>query len=93
MPKKNLKKIYRDAWEEGIFLREFGGDNGFLTAAGSVKKLQRLEKKLGKEIDVYDLQLGDCMALGALPRQRSDARRILPERHQGLQGTLQDRLN
>jgi hypothetical protein len=62
-----LKKIYRDAWDEGIFLREFRADKGFLAAAGSVKKLEKLEKKTGKIIDLYDLALGYCMGLGALP--------------------------
>ena len=62
-----LKRIYREAWNEGVFLREFGGDAQFMTAAGSVKKLEKLEKQVGREIDVYELNIADCIGLGALP--------------------------
>jgi len=43
-----LENIYADAWNTGIWLREWGpaqGGVGYMAAAGSVAKLQELEKK------------------------------------------------
>jgi hypothetical protein len=38
-----------------------------MAAAGSVAKLQELEKKLNREIDNRILDIADCIALGAIP--------------------------
>lgn len=65
-----LRQIYKEAWDEGIFLCEFGtfdGADGYLTAAGDLKVLEKLEKDLGREIEIHELSLGDCMNLGTLP--------------------------
>ncbi len=61
-----LKEIYRLAWERGIWFREFGKGPGadiYMAGAGCVKVLERLEKELGREINVNELTLGDCMGL------------------------------
>lgn len=64
---EELRQIYREAWEEGIFLCEFGGSGGYLAAAGSVERLTSAEKILGQELDVTRLALVDCYNLGAVP--------------------------
>lgn len=61
---EELKKIYAEAWAEGIFLHEFAGP---FAAAGSVEKLKELEKQIGKEIDLDQITLSDCLSLGTLP--------------------------
>ncbi len=64
-----LREIYENAYKEGIWLREFGppaGGKGYITAAGSLKEVQELEKKIGKKIDVELLTLGDLVDI-ALP--------------------------
>lgn len=76
MPKKKkytgkvteeLRKIYKDAWDEGIWIREFGRGSGedYLAGAGSLEKLKEIEKKLGREIEISELSLGDCVNLSA----------------------------
>ncbi len=59
-----LKRIYRQAWCEGYWIQEFGADNGYLAAAGSIKQLEEIEKETGKEIDVGDLTLADVIMGG-----------------------------
>lgn len=78
MPKKKkytgavtaeLRKIYKDAEKEGIWIKECApSEDGkrYMAAAGSVKKLKEIEKKLGREIEISELSLGDCVNL-ALP--------------------------
>lgn len=64
--KEELRKIYRDAWREGIWIREFGrvdGGGRYMAAAGSVEELEEIEKKLGREIEISELSLGDCVNL------------------------------
>ena len=56
-----LKRIYQQAWCEGYWIQEFGADNGYLAAAGSIKQLEKIEKKIGKEIDVSKLTLADVV--------------------------------
>ncbi len=67
---KELRKIYKDAWDEGIFLCEFGTSDeadGYLAAAGDRKVLEKLEKEIGRKIKIQQLSIGDCMNLGTLP--------------------------
>ena len=56
-----LREIYRKAYEEGIWLREWppahGGDM-YVAAAGSMNDLERIEKKCGIKIDASKLDLG-----------------------------------
>lgn len=58
-----LRKIYEDAWDEGIWLLEFSpGDGGnCLTAAGWLSDIERLEKHSGQEIDISKFGLGDVI--------------------------------
>ena len=57
-----LRQIYKEAWEDGIWIKEFGGGEGCMAGAGDVADIERLEKELGREIDVNDdLTLGDCV--------------------------------
>ncbi len=59
-----LREIYRKAYEDGIWLREWSpcpGGGKYLAAAGSMKQVEGLEKKLGKEIDLEKLGLGDII--------------------------------
>ena len=58
---EELTQIYQQAWNDGYWIAEFGADNGYLAAAGSVKQLEKIEKKIGKEIDVSKLTLADVV--------------------------------
>ena len=63
---EELRKIYRDAWAEGIWIKELTGSKGYyLVAAGSIKILKKVENKMGKEIDIAKLTLADCVNIGA----------------------------
>ena len=67
---KELRRIYEKAWKEGIWIKEFGGGSGhFLAGAGDVADIERIEKQLGREIDINkDLSLGDVvMNIPSLP--------------------------
>jgi len=63
---KELKKIYKDAWKDGIWVQEFATQRrgSYLAAAGTKKKILELEKAFGKEIKISELSLGDCVDLG-----------------------------
>lgn len=67
-----LEKIYEDAGKEGIWLREWIGP---MAAAGYLKEIEALEKKIGKEIDIGKLTLGDCVHLSCpgLGKTREEA--------------------
>lgn len=60
---EELREIYRLAGERGIWFKEFGKTpaGSYLAAAGCEKELERLEKKLGRKIDVNELTMGDCI--------------------------------
>ncbi len=60
---ERLKAIYADAQREGIWILEFApGEGGhYLAAAGWIKDVEFIEQKLGKEIDISKLQLGDVV--------------------------------
>ncbi len=61
-----LKEIYQKAYEEGIWLREAvlgTKKNYYSAAAGSMETITELEKKLGKEIEIMQLELGDLVDL------------------------------
>ncbi|MGH2364768.1 MAG: hypothetical protein ACRDHX_08965 [Chloroflexota bacterium] len=62
-----LAQLYAQAWDEGIFLVEWGWG---MAAAGRREILQRLEEQTGRTIDhtVYQaFSLGDCFELGMAP--------------------------
>ncbi|MEK7625355.1 MAG: hypothetical protein AAB467_03325 [Patescibacteria group bacterium] len=65
-----LRKIYKQAWKEGIFLKEFQAQVGFLAAAGSIKQLRKVGKLLGLR-NVFKtlntLGLGECVSAGTVP--------------------------
>lgn len=84
MPKKSgvrseLRKIYKRAWKDGIFVCEFCPGNGYLAAAGSVKRVEAMEKRLGHEIDIAKLTIAQCMDLGASPGHGSSRRKACLE--------------
>jgi hypothetical protein len=61
---EELRRIYHDAWKEGIWIKEFGtsGDSGiWLAGAGSLEVLRDIERETGKMVEVRDLLLGDCV--------------------------------
>lgn len=61
----DLHNAYADAWEAGIWVKEFGGTpKGFMAAAGSLYTIQELEHhNPGLDIDVQELTLGDCIEM------------------------------
>lgn len=58
---KKLKKIYKDASKDGIFLVEFKAEDRFLAVAGSVKELEATKKRLGKEVNLDEISLANCV--------------------------------
>lgn len=64
---KELKEIYKEAQDAGIYVLEFGCQKGFMAAAGSIKKAEEFEKQLGQEIDLSKLTMAQAMHLGTLP--------------------------
>ena len=56
-----LREIYKSAYEEGIWIKEFGGGECYMAGAGSIAQLEEIEKELGEEIDVSKLTLGDII--------------------------------
>ena len=64
---EELRKLYEQAWAEGIWLYEYApgpGGGKYLAAAGSIKALEEIEKRLGREIDIYqDLMFCDVVSL------------------------------
>ena len=64
-----LRQIYEEAWEDGIWIKEFGGGAHAMAGAGDVADIERIEKELGREIDINtDLTLGDMvMSIPSLP--------------------------
>jgi hypothetical protein len=62
---KELRKIYKKAWKQGIWIKEFVGEKGcYLAAAGSIRKLEKIEIETGREIDIAKLTLANCVFLG-----------------------------
>jgi predicted RNase H-like HicB family nuclease len=64
---EELRRIYRDAYSDGIWLAEWKGIDGFWAAAGSLKVLRRAERKLGHKLDVRTLNLIQLKELGSVP--------------------------
>ncbi len=56
-----LMRIYHKARCDGIWIREFGGGDSYMAAAGSIEEMEELEKKIGEEIDIAELELGDIV--------------------------------
>ncbi|MBI2671658.1 hypothetical protein HYX16_01865 [Candidatus Woesearchaeota archaeon] len=54
-----LREIYSKSGEEGIWIREWiPEDRGmYIAAAGSLADVKKMEKELGKEIDIEKLTL------------------------------------
>ncbi len=53
MVSDELKKIYADAAEEGIYVKEFPAEEGFIAFAGKTKKLENagFDKEKRKNMD------------------------------------------
>lgn len=75
-----LRQIYLTAYEDGIWLCEWGpaySGNMYMAAAGSLEKLAKLEKQIGRKIDSQKLDLGDIvnydLALPGLGKTRENA--------------------
>lgn len=80
-----LRDIYKQAKEDGIWLLELGNTSygtgrrkkigSYLTAAGSIRQIENLEKKLGREIDISKLTLGDVVdiSLPGLGKTREES--------------------
>lgn len=72
---QELRDIYRNAWKDGIWLREFLSDNGFVVAAGSVAVLRTVHREIrqsGRSVPALirwpeQFAMGDCIFLGAEP--------------------------
>jgi len=63
-----LRRLYQEAWNtKGIWLREYGQNNNGLCVAlaGTKKRLEALERELGREIEWPEFQYGDGIAIGA----------------------------
>ncbi len=59
-----LRKIYKDARDKGIFVREFPAEVNYLAVAGSVKRIETYERLFKMEIDVGKLTLGHFFEFG-----------------------------
>ena len=67
---EELKQIYEEANDDGIWLMEFGKNEAsglYFAAAGSIKKAKSCGSEVWEAVENYKLSLGDCMDLGALP--------------------------
>jgi len=70
-----LRKIYQDAYREGIWLSEYSVDKGYSAAAGSLKYLRQVYRKAKKnnpqlpplEKLIENIGLGDLINLNTLP--------------------------
>lgn len=65
---KELRRIYADARKHGIWLREFAppaDGGGWLAAAGWMSEIVRIEKKLGRKVDIEKLSMGECVSLAS----------------------------
>src|SRR5687767_6805931 len=61
-----LNALYEEAWNEGIWLKEFGsGPTRYMAGAGFVVDLELLERLSGKEVSTETLTLGDCIEMSA----------------------------
>lgn len=61
---EELRDIYHCAYDDGIWLCEWGPAHGgqvYAVAAGSVKALEEIEKRTGKKIDASKLTLADVV--------------------------------
>ena len=57
-----LEEIYAAAQAEGIWIVELAPSDGYyMAAAGRMEVIEELEKELGREIDIDQLQLGDLV--------------------------------
>ncbi|MFH1064796.1 MAG: hypothetical protein V1729_06955 [Candidatus Woesearchaeota archaeon] len=75
---EKLIEIYHNAEKDGIWIKEFGsgpGSDVYMAAAGSIKRVEELEKKIGQEIDISKLELGDVvnMSLPGTGSSREEA--------------------
>lgn len=74
MSSELLAEIYKKAWDEGIFIREWDRDGPF-ACAGSREKLEIYAKRLGWKFDTIEkiaefiqiLPMDACTDLGAFP--------------------------
>jgi len=66
-----LVEIYLAAWKEGIWLQEFAPGTSYIAAAGWLRDLKKLGKKLEQwvvgKILKSQLPLGNCVELNSTP--------------------------
>lgn len=66
-----LTRAYGEAYQNGCWIRELGtgSDNpeSGITAVGDLSKLGEVQFRIGKELDINEFGLGDCVNLGAFP--------------------------
>lgn len=67
----DLGEIYLAAWKEGIWLQEFAPGTRYIAAAGWLRDLKKLGKKLAKRVVEKILRnqllLSDCVNLNSMP--------------------------
>lgn len=64
-----LDRAYGEAYQEGCFVVEFAGvGGGFgMTAVGQMANIEIAQFRLGREVDIRRLTVGECINLGAYP--------------------------
>ena len=62
-----LKRLYIEAWEKGVWVREYGqdGQGTCIALAGTKKRLEEFEREIGKDVKWPEFQYGDGIAIGA----------------------------
>lgn len=60
-----IHTLYADAWEDGIWVKEWKGEVGFIAAAGSIYQLQRFEHEHPEvgDLDPQEFSISECMSI------------------------------
>ena len=64
-----LQQFYAEAWESGVWIREYGisETSGLCTAiAGARKELEAFERKVGREVEWQEFKYGDALEAGGV---------------------------
>ena len=70
-----LQQFYAEAWEFGVWIQEYGTDtaSGLCVAiAGTRKKLEELERRMGREIEWPEFKYGDALETGGVVGRGED---------------------